>query len=50
METVKQMKEFAKINNINLHGEFKKDRMAAVIAEWESPEFKLRHTKKAPIK
>ena len=44
------MREFAAINNINLHGERNKDRIAAVIAEWGSPEFNLRHTKKAPIK
>ena len=40
MKTIKQMKEFAKANNINLHGEKQKDRIAAVIAEWETPEFK----------
>ena len=40
MKTVKQMKEYVKANNINLHGEVLKNRIAAVIAEWETPEFK----------
>tara|TARA_R110000868_G_scaffold342676_1_gene603563 strand:+ start:266 stop:415 length:150 start_codon:yes stop_codon:yes gene_type:complete len=44
------MREFARINKINLHGETKKDRMSAVIAEWETPEFKLRHTKNFGVK
>ena len=34
------MKQYAKANNINLHGEKLKGRIAAVIAEWETPEFK----------
>ena len=45
MNTLKQMREYAKENNINLHGERQKDRIAAVIAEWETPEFKQKHTK-----
>lgn len=40
MNTIKQMREFANANNINLHGEGKKDRIAAIISEWETPEFK----------
>ena len=41
METVKQMREYAKINKINLHGALVKDKIAKVIAEWKTPEFKL---------
>ena len=41
MQTIKQMREYAKINKINLHGALAKAKIAKVIAEWETPEFKL---------
>lgn len=48
LETVKQIRQFAKQNKINLHGENKKDRMLMIIEEWKSPEFKDKHSKNIP--
>lgn len=50
MNTIKQIRQFAKTNKINLHGETKKDRLEAIISEWQTPEFKIKHTKNVGVK
>lgn len=48
LETVQQIRNFAKLNKINLHGETKKDRLLMIIDEWKTAEFKDKHTKNIP--
>ena len=44
MQTIKQMREFAANNKINLHGARAKAQITNIISEWRTPEFRLKHT------